>query len=516
MNWFPGGTKLLISGPGGNGITGIWTLATIGGGIRKIQEDVGQAALSPDGSRIVFERGQKLWQMGLNGENPAPLAGAPHGPRFAGIMGCENCPGLSWSPDGRWLTYLRVTGETEPIVLEARLPETGRIVTILEDPNLRGYVWLSPTKIVLDRWEAPDKPYSNLWQIAIDPKEIKAVGTPRRLTNWAGFAVRSITASRDGKMLAITRGTDQSNILVGELAGHGNSLLHLRRLSPEDRVEWPGGWSSDSKALLFQTDRTGNMNIFRQRIDSTNAEPVVIDQNDNRSPVLSPNKEWVVYFAWPRSAPEANTAKLMRKPVAGGAPELILEARGLAGSAQTSYRVLLPTITGQPAFRCPSKPDTPCVLSEADPREVVFYSFSPVPAVVRSEMFRVQVDNPNAVAWDLSPDGSRLAYAEADWQPASTIHIRELRTGTTRNISLRGVTLASTLAWSADGKSLFITTFALTGSSLYHVTLDGKYQVLYEGAKEVEDAKPSPDGRYLAFGDVVSACNVWLVEGFPK
>jgi Tol biopolymer transport system component len=69
---------------------------------------------------------------------------------------------------------------------------------------------------------------------------------------------------------------------------------------------------------------------------------------------------------------------------------------------------------------------------------------------------------------------------------------------------------------SHDGKSLFITTFALTGSSLYHVTLDGKYHVLYKGAKEVEDAKPSPDGRYLAFGDVVSACNVWLVEGFPE
>jgi Tol biopolymer transport system component len=70
--------------------------------------------------------------------------------------------------------------------------------------------------------------------------------------------------------------------------------------------------------------------------------------------------------------------------------------------------------------------------------------------------------------------------------------------------------------WSADGKSLFATAFALTGSSLFHVTLDGKYSVLYKGAKEVEAARPSPDGRYLAFGDVVSASNVWLVEGFPK
>jgi len=72
------------------------------------------------------------------------------------------------------------------------------------------------------------------------------------------------------------------------------------------------------------------------------------------------------------------------------------------------------------------------------------------------------------------------------------------------------------MAWSPDEKSIFITTFSLTGSSLLHVTLDGTYRVLYKGAKEVEGARPSPDGRYLAFGDVVSASNVWLVEGLPK
>jgi hypothetical protein len=72
------------------------------------------------------------------------------------------------------------------------------------------------------------------------------------------------------------------------------------------------------------------------------------------------------------------------------------------------------------------------------------------------------------------------------------------------------------MAWSADGRDLFITTFSLFGSSLLHVSLDGKYHVLYKGAKEVEGARPSPDGRYLAVGDVVSASNVWLVEGLPK
>jgi eukaryotic-like serine/threonine-protein kinase len=453
--------------------------------------------------------------MGPNAEDPVPIVEAPHGPQFAGHAGYSNCWGLSWSSDGHWLTYLRKTGETDHIALEARLPGDGRTATIFKDPDLRGYVWLSASKIVLDRWEAPDKPYSNLWQIEVDSKNMKAVGKPRRLTNWAGFSIDSMSASRDAKLLALTRRTEQSNVLVGELADHGSSLSHLRRISLENRVEWPGGWSGDSKALLFQSDRTGNMNVFRQRIDSTNSEPVVMDQSDNRAPVLSPDKEWVLYFAWPRSAAQVNAASLMRRPVGGGASELVLNARGLPGSAQTSYRVVMPTMTGQPAFRCPSQSGPSCVLSEAGPHEVVFYSFSPVPAASKSQLFQIEVGDPNALSWDLSPDGSRIAYAELTLRSAS-IHIRELGANTTRDIPLKGITELSTLSWSADGKSLFATTFALSGSSLFHVTLDGKYSVLYKGAKEVEAARPSPDGRYLAFGDVVSASNVWLVEGFPK
>lgn len=453
--------------------------------------------------------------MGPNAENPAPLPDIPSGSQVAAHWGFTNSWQLSWSPDGRWLTYVRRTSTTDPPLLEARLPGNGSTINILKDPDLRSYIWLSPSKIVLDRWEAPDKPFSNLWQIDVDPKRLNSIGSPRRLTNWAGFSVGTMGASRDGKVLVLTRETDQSNIFIGELRDYGDSLVHLHRISTEDRVEWPGTWSTDGRALFFQSDRTGHMNIFRQRLSLTNAEPVVMDQNDNRAPVLSPDKHWIFYLAWPRSSSQVNTAKLMRKPLDGGPAELILEAKGSPGSAQTSYRVIMPTMTGQPAFRCPSQRDAPCVLAEAGSHEVVFYTFAPVPAAAKSEIFRMRADDPNTVAWDVSPDGSRIAYAEYDWH-STTVHIRDPRKNFVRDIPLKGVVELSTLAWSADGKSMFATTFSLKGSSLLHVSLDGKYHVLYTGAKEVEGARPSLDGRYLAFGDVVSASNVWLVEGLSK
>ena len=480
-----------------------------------MQQNIGgDAAISPDGKRIVFEKQEELWQMGPNGENPACLTGLPRGSRFSGHAGYSNCSDLAWSPDGRWLTYLRKTGDS--LLLEARGADDGTTTTILEDPDLRGYQWLSFTQIVLNQWEAPDRPFSNLWQIDVDPKKMRAVGKSRRLTNWAGFAIESISASGDGRRLAVNKETDRSDIFIGELVDHGDKLAHLRRVSVEDRVEWPGGWSGDSKGLLFQSDRMGSMDVFMQRLNSTNPESVVVDRNDNRAPMLSPDKRWILYFAWPRSATQVTTARLMRKPVGGGGQsELVLEAKGVPGSAQASYRVLLPTTTGHPAFRCPSQPTSPCIVSEAGRNEVAFYSFPPVPSAAKTEIFRTHAEDPDALGWDLSPDGSRIAYSEHDWSSAS-IHVRDLRERTTRDIPLPGLAELSTLAWSADSKGLFFTTFAVTGSSLFHMTLDGPYHRIYKGAKEVEAPRASPDGKYLAFGDVVSASNVWLIEGIPR
>jgi hypothetical protein len=155
------------------------------------------------------------------------------------------------------------------------------------------------------------------------------------------------------------------------------------------------------------------------------------------------------------------------------------------------------------------------VVSEAAAHEVVFYSFAPVPSATKSEIFRVTVKQPDLVAWDLSPDGSRVAYCERDARSA-TIHVRELGPGTTRDIPIPGWVEFWTLGWAADGKSLFVTNWEPAGSSLLHVTLDGKCRVLYQAAKEAELPRASPNGRSLVFGEVVSASNVWLIEGLLR
>jgi dipeptidyl aminopeptidase/acylaminoacyl peptidase len=96
------------------------------------------------------------------------------------------------------------------------------------------------------------------------------------------------------------------------------------------------------------------------------------------------------------------------------------------------------------------------------------------------------------------------------------IHVRELKQGATRDITIPQWPELLTVGWSADGGSLFATNFAPTGSSLLHISLDGKVDLLYKSTKDAELPKASPDGHYLAFGAVESSSNVWLIEGIPK
>jgi hypothetical protein len=442
--------------------------------------------------------------MGSNGGEQTRVFAAPAGDFLTQV---------DWSPDGRWLTFLRRAGQTGTAVSEAFLPGAPNSTKIFDSPALQGFCWLSPSRLVLNLWEAPDQPTSNLWEIGVDPKNMEPIEKPRRLTNWAGFAVGDMSASRDGLRLAVTKRLDQTQLMVGDLADYGDKLLHLRRFTTDQRISWPGGWSPDSKWLLLQSDRTGHMSIYRQRLDSVNPEPVVTSQEANWNPVLSPDGQWVLYMVSQQAA-----GRLMRVPVTGGPAELVLEIKGPHDFVRSS-KASKPggrhaTTGGNPAFRCPARTGTPCVLSEALGREVVFSSFDPAPSAKKTEIFRIATDDPTALFWDLSGDGTQVAYGIGNVH--SLIRVRELIRHTTRDIYLSHWPELKTVGWSADGKSLFAAAYAPKGGSLLHVALDGKVAVLYKAPEAAELLKASPNGQHLAFGQVVSDINVWLIEGIPQ
>jgi Tol biopolymer transport system component len=499
---------LLTSGPAGpEDKQGIWAISTLTGSLRQLRDDAVGASVSRDGSHIAFLNGKRneIWVMGASGEEARKLVTAEKGYTFAEAQ---------WSPNGKRLAYIKRQRGNEKFAIESRDLTGGQKTPILSDARLRSFCWAPDGSIICARMEPPpDETTINLWEIRAEAG--RAAGQLRRITNGAGFSFWYLNTSADGKRLAFVRWHNQSDVYLAELEGAGTRLKPARRLTADDRVDWPSAWTRDSQAVLFYSDRAGGLDIFRQRINDDTAEALVAGPEEERGPQLSPDGSWLLYLAWPKTLDYGSplSGRLMRIPVSGGPAQEVLAVSGYPGSARVQAEGRArPTARGHPSFRCPVVRTNSCVKSEEVQTQVVFTAFEPLEGR-RAELFRVDFDPATVSFWDLSPDGSQIAFLERE-ERRGVIRIFQVNGKLTGEIPLKGWNHLDSVAWSADGRGLFVTSYSSRGSSLLHVNLNGEIHLLRKSTMWTDTPVPSPDGRYLAFGEVIPDSNAWMIENF--
>ena len=69
----------------------------------------------------------------------------------------------------------------------------------------------------------PNQSDSNLWAVRVNARTMRPEGTPERITNGNGL-IAGVSASADGRRLAILRRTLQPNVYVAQLQDHGTRL----------------------------------------------------------------------------------------------------------------------------------------------------------------------------------------------------------------------------------------------------------------------------------------------------
>ena len=501
--WFPDDTDVLADANEPGGHKSMWTVSLLGQSPRELREGASGFEVSPDGTQIAFSpRGtsgdvREIWVMGSQGDNPQKVLALGEN---------EWLYAFDWAPDGQHLGYIREqrTPERYPTSIETSDLKGNRTVVLSELVlGLRDLCWLPDGRIVYSRQEFVRSSDDNLWQIGIDTHTGAPNGKPTRITQWAGSYLQGMSASANGKLLVLLKETYQGQVYLGELAAGGTRISPPRRLTNDEAYDGPTAWTPDSKAVLFLSNRNGPWGIFKQGISQETAEPVVTGPQDVWLPRLSPDGAWILYREIPKTTVGPSTPlRLMRIPVSGGVPQLVLETRNCVD------------------YQCARAPAGLCVIAERsqDEKQLALTAFDPLKG--RGNVLRTIEEDPTAPfgGAQVSPDGSTVAISRSG---EAEIHIRllSLSGASDREITMRGWPNLTGLDWSPDGKGLYCGSVSPQARTLFYVDLEGNSRVLwqYKGAGNATYSiagVPSPDGRCLALRGSVTNSNVWMVEGF--
>jgi eukaryotic-like serine/threonine-protein kinase len=494
LGWFPDGSQLFASWaiPPENKLE-LWTFSILGGAPRKLSDEGWAASVSPDGSQMVFlkelafgDTGREIWLMKSSGGDEKKLVSA---------AGNELLSSPVWSPDGHAIAYRRERYDFPPSGSIAFLNlEGGKEKTAFTDPRLElGLRWLPDGRLLYGMFELPpNQNNSNIFASMLNSATGTFEGPPERITSGEGWAAQPSTTA-DGKRLAFNRVNSQVDVYVSEFSAKTGKASTPKRLTLDEADDLPFDWTPDSKAVLFISNRTGKANIFRQRINETSAEMLVLGPEEKAICRVSPDGMQLLYLTNTDKKDVAKTVRIMRAPLGGGAPQVIIAAPEISNIA------------------CSRSPASLCTYSQQSSTQSVFTAFDPVHGNAH-EVARLQ-EQTGIMNWGLSPDGKLIAVTQST---DKRIRLLSIAGQPTRDIVLKNWSSFTSVDWAADSKGLFVTSNP-TGwrSSLLYVDLAGNVHELWQ-VKSTDPSWgiPSRDGKYLAIPAPTTSSNVWMVEGY--
>jgi len=493
QDWFPDGVHLLVKAKRSQ--SGILRFSTFDSSLRKLLDRaVTETAVSPDGSSVAFlsQDRHEVWLMGAEGEEPHRiLQSEPY----------DSFWGLAWSPGGKHVAFVRMRGnfaKHETAIVACDLMGNHPAL-VLSDPRLlgrdgfRGLAWLADGRIIYSISAKLDQ--YNLWAVRTDSEGLSQVGQPEQLTDWKDFSPFGFQATSDGGRLIVLKVHTEDGIYVGALTS--DTSLTAKRLTMDGWRNIPTAWTDDSKAILFQSKRNGRWTACKQDLKSKSPEVLVAGPENYRDPEISPNGT-LFYTAFASADDyEAANWRLMATPLTGG-PRTVL-------------------LTGRYSYGCGSSSSARCVVAEQNDHKLVFSWLDPSRG--RGDEAGIINDYRSQVAhWSLSPDGSRIAVADAakDDGPILVLNLADQKI-TELPIKNSKWQYVTGIGWAADGKRLYAILFSESSVVLVSVDQRGNIKVLQEIDPEqshLGSPLASPDGRYLAFTKRTNVSDLVMLENF--
>jgi Tol biopolymer transport system component len=347
--------------PAGQNLGSLFQVPVLGGGARKIIEDIDTApSFSPDGKRFAFLRGvpetstTHLMIADASGANAKVLASRKAPFDFG------NQEAVAWSPDGRTIAAPGINRDTlkgSVLLVDAA---TGAETTLgTHDWRSVSYLaWLPDGHgLVVNAVDAGGEASSQIWTMTYPGGDVSRVTNDLSTYSGVGLSadgssfvsVRNETRTRvwaiqDNDLeraheITAGAGTDDGVMglawtpdkrLVYASSATGNTDIWIMNIDGSNRVQLTNSTaadesplvSSDGKTVVFVSERDGPRTLYRMHIDGSGQAKLGAAVVAYR-PVISFDGAWVYY-----SDPKKQNFRI---PIAGGTPEPLLAELTAAG-----------------------------------------------------------------------------------------------------------------------------------------------------------------------------------------
>lgn len=267
----------------------IWAIDLASGKEIKLIRNAYNPDYSPDGKRIAFDASwagpRRIWMVDSHGHNPQQLTS-------------DTSEGVGhvrprWAPDGAKVVFQNI--------------ERTKFDVRVFDLSSSQSTWVTNDAVQdLNPVWSPDGEYIyfssyrgggiNLWRVRVSA-DGSPVSLPQQLTIGAGQDVE-IAISRDGTRLAFSilrQNADIWRLPVSPDSGKPNGLP--QEVITTTREDSRGAWSPDGGMIAFNSDRTGEMNIWLYSIAERTSRQLTRGAGGDYQANWSPDSARILFFS---------------------------------------------------------------------------------------------------------------------------------------------------------------------------------------------------------------------------
>jgi serine/threonine-protein kinase len=267
----------------------VWTVDLKSGVESQLVADAFSPSWSPDGTQLAVDAAwggsRRIWVTDKNGHNPRQVS------NDSSEVVVHMSP--RWSPDGKGLVFRRVQQQKSDIVVADAT--TGASTWVTHDDVLDvNPVWSPSGRFIY--FSSPRGGGLNLWRVAVSPSGAPQ-SSPQQLTTGAGDDLEA-SLSPDGNQVAFSVSRLEADIwrlpldpVTGHPTGEAQSVV------ASTRVESRGSWGPDGRSIAFNSDRTGDMNLWLHPLDGGSDRQLTHGPGGDYQPNWSPDGGVIVFFS---------------------------------------------------------------------------------------------------------------------------------------------------------------------------------------------------------------------------